>query len=85
MLSAGGTARRPLERGSNAAGFVAIKALVVSCAIDDDKPTCRYYFGRPCTRLHTQDYDFDFQKPVSGALSPVFRIELIKRVNSLAA
>jgi hypothetical protein len=42
MLSAGGTARRPLQRGSNAAGFVAIKAFVVSCAIDDDKPTYHY-------------------------------------------
>jgi len=39
MLSAGETARRLLERGSNASGFVAIKALVVSCAIDDEKPT----------------------------------------------
>jgi hypothetical protein len=38
MLSAGGTARRLLERGRNASGFVAIKALVVSCAIDDEKP-----------------------------------------------
>jgi hypothetical protein len=51
MLSAGGTARRPLERGSNAAGFVAIKALVVSCAIDDDKPTSRHqsanFLGSP--------------------------------------
>ena len=41
MLSAGGTARRLLECGSNASGFVAIKALVVSCVIDDEKPTYR--------------------------------------------
>jgi hypothetical protein len=46
MLSAGGTARRPLERGSNASGFVAIKALVVSCAIDDEKPTSHYQSGQ---------------------------------------
>jgi hypothetical protein len=45
MLSAGGTVRRLLGRGSNASGFVAIKALVVSCAIDDEKPTCRYRSG----------------------------------------
>jgi hypothetical protein len=47
MLSAGATARRPLERGSNASGFVAIKALVVSCAIDDEKPTCGYLSTYP--------------------------------------
>src|SRR6266481_7778703 len=40
---------------------------------------------RACTRLHAQNHDLDFQKPVSGALSPAFRIELIKRVNSFAA
>jgi hypothetical protein len=46
MLSAGGTARRLLERGRNASGFVAIKAPVVSCAIDHEKPTSRYRSGQ---------------------------------------
>jgi hypothetical protein len=42
----GRTARRLLERGSNASGFVAIKALLVSCAIDDEEPTSHYFTNR---------------------------------------
>jgi hypothetical protein len=58
MLSAGGTARRLLERGCHASGFVAIRALVVSCAIDDENRLIGTYGG-------SRDDSFELQSQAS--------------------